>query len=900
MNSLELYIMKNLLLLLCAFCMSFSLYAQSDIAGTVVDTTGNSLPGANAILLRSSDSLLTSFGTTDGKGNFLMKDVPIGEYILRVSFLGFERPEQNVTVTKDDQYLGLGDLKMYPAGFLLNGVEVTADRIPIRMKGDTMMYDADAFAVGDNAAVEDLLRRMPGMSIDANGAITWRGQAVQQILINGKPFFSGNTSLITQNLDAKAIKSVEVFDKKSNKEELTGTDDGEDNTTVNLEMKEEFKAKIFGELYGGYGTMDSYEAGGNIFRISEASQLGALGTINNVNKVGFSGDELSNYNQSIGRGAWFSRGGSDGSLPVYGNGQTPGQNRSIAAGLNYGTTIGEGQLQLGYTLFDKELSQAQKILEAFNTGDRERTTETEQSDASGSYSHGISLNYEADIDTISRLDIIGAAYLTGNDATGNAGIAVRDQANGNQDYTVNEKSTSERPGGDLSINYGRRLGKPGRFIEFEVNGEYGESRNDLSVLTEGLNEELTISGALINGLQTQNRITKDLRYGGSIDYEEPLSEKWLLEADANYIVDESKGDYDFQLREERVDNLLTRNWNQLRVGTELERRFGRRNSFSFGARYYNSELRLEGDEMRSNRYNHILPFMRMRIRGKKGFYGLRFSASPNAPGISQLQTIAQPGNSGRVSVGNPDLTPSVNYRGSGFMWFNDQFRAISANANLSIRYSDNAFGNELTFTQGQQIYRPVNVSHSWNTNLYLGTTIGVNAINGEVRLSAQGGMSTGQGFVNGISRINTATNASAGLNLTTEFNEKSFLTAGYTYGLNRNAFDDDESETIKTVTHDLLGQFELELSPKWRFESRFLYRIFEAAAFANAANIPDLGMSLEIRPFKKAPHFFRFSVFDMFNQNTVINRQAQAFVTRETTSDALGRYFLGTFHYKIN
>lgn len=893
--------MKNFTLFF-AFLLTLNfLQSQSDIGGTVVDTMGNTLPGANAILLRTSDSLLTSFGTSDGKGDFLMKDVPPGEYILTLSFLGFERPEQKVTITTSDQYLGLGDLKMYPAGFLLNGVEVTADRIPIRMKGDTMMYDAEAFAVGENAAVEDLLRRMPGMSIDASGNINWRGQAVQQVLINGKPFFAGNTTMVTQNLDAKAIKSVEVFDQKTNKEELTGVDDGEENTTVNLEMKEEFKAKIFGEVYGGYGTAERYNAGGRLFRISDESQFGALGTINNVNRVGFSGDEMLSFNRTTGRGGWFSRGAntSQGEIPTFGNDQTPGQNRSIATGLNYGTLIGKGELQLGYALFDRELTVNETRLEAFNQRGNTRETNSQIIDATDSYSHRFTLNYEADIDTTSRMDINGALFVTGNGGLTGSAITVEDANNGNQDYTVDEVSNTERPAGDFSVNYSRRLGKPGRIIELEANGDFGKTTSDLTVTTAGLDETIDLTGALVNGMQLQNRLTIDNRYGASINFEEPLSEKLRWESDVNYIINESEADFRFQLQEDVVDNDLIRSWNTLRIGTGLVYRFGRRNNLSVSARYFSSELDITGDEVRNERYNFILPNLRLRLRSKKGFYNLRFSASPSAPSVSQLQTIAQPGRSGRVTIGNPTLEPSVRYNGSGFMWFNDEFRVVSANARVNVSYTDNAFGNALTFTSGQQIFQTVNVSHAWSGNLYLGTTVGFDAINGEVRLFGQLGGSVGQGFVDNVSQTNTATNLSTGINLTTELNDNSFLTAGYTYGQNRNAFDDEDTEAIVTVTHDILAQFELEISPKWRFESRFLYRFFEEAVFAGSADIPDLRLSLEVRPFKKAPHFFRFGVFDVFNQNTIINRQAQAFVNTETTSNALGRYFLGSFHYQI-
>jgi hypothetical protein len=218
--------MKHLYILLLCLLTTGGLSAQAEIVGTVMDSTGTTLPGANAVLLRSSDSLLTNFGTTDNNGAFRMQKVPAGDYLLRVTFLGYERPDQSLQITGEDQYLGLGDLKMYPAGFFLNGVEVTADRIPIRMKGDTMLYDADAFAVGDNAVVEDLIRRLPGMSVDASGQITWRGKAINEVMINGKPFFAGNSTLLTQNLEAKSITNVEVFDQKTDAEEISGIDDG--------------------------------------------------------------------------------------------------------------------------------------------------------------------------------------------------------------------------------------------------------------------------------------------------------------------------------------------------------------------------------------------------------------------------------------------------------------------------------------------------------------------------------------------------------------------------------------------------------------------------------------------------------------------------------------------------
>ncbi|MEO0732557.1 MAG: TonB-dependent receptor [Bacteroidota bacterium] len=891
--------MKNFFTLLVFLLVPTLLVAQAEISATVMDTTGTTLPGANAVLLRAQDSLLTSFATTDDKGVFLMQNVPAGKYLLRVTFLGYERPDQAIEVSADDQYFGLGDLKMYPAGFFINGVEVTADRIPIRMKGDTMMYNAEAFAVGENAVVEDLLRRLPGMSVDASGQITWRGKPISEVMINGKPFFAGNSTLLTQNLDAKAISNVEVYDQKTDNEEITGVDDGAENMTVNLEMKDEFKAKVFGELYAGYGTQERYQAGGKTFRISDATQIGILGTVNNVNKVGFSGDEISGFNGSSGRGRFVTFGG-EGALPVD-QGDAAGQNRSIAAGVNFGRSVGkDGQLTADYALFDRNQAQQATTLQSFNRARNNRIVETMEGNAADSYSHRIGFNFRQKIDSTSRLRANGAVYLTGGQTNTVANTRIQQAGEEDQAYDVNNLSNADQPGGNLDLNYNTRLGKKaGRTLRAGLEGDYSQNQNDSEILTAGLDESLAIPGVLINGLQTQDRVTTNLSYGADVSVTEPLSDKWRVSLGGDYRFNDSEGDFRFQLGEDRTNNLLDRIWRSTTGEASLVHTFGKGGNLSFGTEYEANVLDITGDEARKTNYNYLLPFIRLRSRMKKGFLSASIRSSSRAPSVSQLQTIARPGTSGRVTIGNPNLEPAVNTRLNSYLWFNDQFRAISANLNVNLTYTDNAFGNEVTFTDGQQIYRTINVGHAWSGGIFTGTTIGMNFINGELRLIGNVNGSRGEGFVDGESQVNTNLTYSVKANLTTELNEDSYLKVGYDLTRFRNSFEDDASPTTTQTTHNFLGQFELEVSPKWRFESRFLYSIFAANEFAAEQTIPDLRLSLEVRPFRKAGHFFRLSASDVFNQNTIVNRSVNSFVTTETTSDGLGFYFLGTFHYKL-
>ena len=896
--------MKKTLLTTLLFSLLTTLaHAQTEVVGTVSDTTGTTLPGANAVLLKASDSLLVAFGTTDDKGVFRMQNVAAGEYLLRVSYVGFERPDQPLSLTSEDQYLDLGNIRLYPAGFLLGGVEVTADRIPIRMRGDTMMYDAASFAVSENAVVEDLLRRLPGMTVDASGNITWRGKPISEVMINGKPFFGGNTTLLTQNLDAKAVKNVRVFDQKSDNEEITGVDDGNENITVDLETKEEFKAKAFGDIYAGYGTQDRYQAGGKAFRISDATQWGLLGTINNINKVGFSGDEISGFNGSSGRGRYFSwQGGGQTDGLAYDNGNATGDNRSIAAGLNFGKTIGkDGQLTADYALFNRQQTQRSATLQTFNREGDDRIISTREDNEAASYRHSFGAQLRQKIDSVGRLRINANLSFLGSDNQDRALTSIQNSRSETVDYTVDDNTDITQPRGSLSGSYNTKLSRTiDRTLSVNVNGGYSENEEVIVLVADGLEEASNVPGALVEGRQLQDRNTYTTDFGAEVEYGEPLGEKWSLRLSAEYDYDLDNSDFDFAFDEQITRNELERTWSTVRPGVEIVRGTPTGGRFSFGADYLNGQLELMGDETREEGFSYVLPFASYRKRLKKGFFNLGLRSNANAPTINQLQTIARPSVSGFVNLGNPELTPSRSTNMYSFIWYNDQFRVISANANINVGYTDNAFGNSVTFTRGQQIFRTVNVTHAWNTNLNLNGTVGMAFINGQLELNAGANYRVGQGFVELMTQTNENISLDGGAQVTTELNEDSYLTVGYAINNFRNSFSDSERAAITQTTHSLTGDFGLELSPIWRLETRFSYFIYDpTASLPDGEEIADMRVSLELRPFKKKGHYVRLSGSDLFNQNLVINRNVNQFTTTENSATALGRYFLATFFYKL-
>ena len=232
---------------------------QTTFKGALEDEAGLPIPGATLMVLDAVDSTLVQFGTSDTQGAFTIKNIPKGNYLLNISFLGMEPLFQPITSGLTEE-TDLGKIKLLPATTILSEVEVTADFTPIQISKDTISYNADAFQTQPNAVVEDLLKKLPGIEVGADGKIKAQGEEVQNIYVDGKEFFGSDPTMATKNLPAKALKKVKVYDKKSDMSAFTGVDDGTREKTIDLQLKDEFKEGLFGTAEAGYGTDERYNA----------------------------------------------------------------------------------------------------------------------------------------------------------------------------------------------------------------------------------------------------------------------------------------------------------------------------------------------------------------------------------------------------------------------------------------------------------------------------------------------------------------------------------------------------------------------------------------------------------------------------------------------------------------
>ena len=297
---------KRKLLLVAALLLSaVTAWGQSkfDISGVIIDKeTNEAILGANVRVLKSeTDSTLVAGAATDINGAFNLKKVDKGSYVLKITYIGYQSHVVALDLNKQkSKKVDMGYLTLTPDSKMLNEAVVTAQAAKMQMKGDSIVYNADAYRVAEGAVLEDLVKKLPGAKIDENGTIKINGKEVKKILVDGKEFFLNDKEVALKNLPTNIIDNIKAYDRKSDLARVSGIDDGEEETVLDLTVKKGMNNGWFGQLNGGIGTEKRYSARANINRFNGSNQYSLVAGANNVNDMGFGGGG--------GRGGFFGGG----------------------------------------------------------------------------------------------------------------------------------------------------------------------------------------------------------------------------------------------------------------------------------------------------------------------------------------------------------------------------------------------------------------------------------------------------------------------------------------------------------------------------------------------------------------------------------------------------------------
>lgn len=279
-------------MVLTLFC-TLSVLAQNKVitvSGRVIESDSKE-PAAQATvqLLTLPDSTFTTGLASNNQGAFTLSKVQAGKYLLKVSYIGFKTKLIPVQLTNSAPDKKMGTISLDPDAMMLSEAVVTAEAPQMTMREDTLEYNSAAFRTPEGAMLEELVKKLPGAEIDDNGNVKINGKEVKKIMVEGKEFFGGDVKTGLKNLPVNMIDKLKTYDKKSDLARITGIDDGEEETVLDLKVKPGMNQGWFGNIDGALGTEDRYSSSLMLNRMVDNNQFSVIGSANNVNDQRFSG-----------------------------------------------------------------------------------------------------------------------------------------------------------------------------------------------------------------------------------------------------------------------------------------------------------------------------------------------------------------------------------------------------------------------------------------------------------------------------------------------------------------------------------------------------------------------------------------------------------------------------------
>ena len=284
--------MVNRIILFCTTVLflaySSAAYSQSSaddygIKGRIIDNeSGETLVNCNVMLMTPDTTKMISGSATNQNGAFHIKDIKKGDFILKVSYIGYENMYRKVKIEKRRELKSVGTIALKPNTTLLETAVIEGKMQEVTVKDDTVIYNAAAFKVPEGSVLEELVKKLPGAEVEDDGTIKINGKTVKKILVEGKEFFSNETSMAMKNIPTEIVDKVKTYDKQSDMARITGIDDGQEETVIDLTIKKGMKNGWFGNINGGVGTKDRYNSRFTLNRFQDNLQASLIGNLGNT------------------------------------------------------------------------------------------------------------------------------------------------------------------------------------------------------------------------------------------------------------------------------------------------------------------------------------------------------------------------------------------------------------------------------------------------------------------------------------------------------------------------------------------------------------------------------------------------------------------------------------------
>jgi hypothetical protein len=897
-------------LVLFFLCCSFRVTAQLHaLTGTVIDKEDrHPVTGALVKAIDRKDTTIAFSVMTDENGHFRLEKLMPGNYLIRIRSLSYREFEKAITTNDKDTDLGTVEISLDSK--LINEVVVVGQGTAVQ-KGDTTIMKAGAFKVNPDASAEDLVKKMPGITVE-NGTVKAHGEEVQKVLVDGKPFFGDDPSVALKNLPADVIDKIQVYNKLSDQSELTGFDDGSSSKTINIITRKDARISQFGKFAGGTNFSDKYLVSGNMNIFKGPRRFTLTGMSNNVNMQNFAMQDIVGSTSGFGsRGGGMQGGG--------GFQGSRGVSKNSSAGFNYADNWGKKINVTGSYFFNTTeniLNQNTTTEYLFTEAARyARSNSTTLSDNSN---HRFNMRIEYNIDTLNSIIIVPRLSLQENSNRNNMQYVT---AGGGVNATTFSSNKTDANGYSFGsdITWRHKFLKKGRTLSARssVNNNSRNSETLQLASTDSIPDNQSVNGS-----------ASGLSLNTNLNYTEPVGKNSLLQV--TYINNFNRNSTDkesFRIDEalenpERMDslsNVYDNDYMTNRGGLSyLYRKDDIR--ISAGIDYQRADLtgqQIFPQEMSINKiFTSILPSMTISYK-MSDKSNLRFSyrTSTNAPSVSQLQNVIDNTNRLSLSSGNPGLrqeysqnimtnfayaNPTSGF--NAFLFLTGGFTSDVIASRTFYAKGDNLYLPEfnVTLRPGGKLTYPVNLDRAMNVRAILNLAYFIKPLKSNFNFVIGGSFSQSPGYIDTLLNRSNTYNLTNSLILTSNISSNLDFTLSYSsnYSLVNNSAN-VENMNDKYWYQSASGNINWIFWKGITLNSDFVYQNNKGLSRSYNQHYFVWNASVGKKFLKKQAAEVRIGVYDILDQNNNISRTVTASSITDTRTNAFQRYFLVLFRYTL-
>ncbi len=924
------YYAQHFVFLLTISLLSATVVGQNiTLKGKVADKTDKSaITGATISLILQKDSSQVAQKVTDAKGNFQFSNLSPATYLVKISYSGYEKIEQKIALQASNATAILFNIAKIATD--LEGITIISKPPPVKQKGDTSEFSASQFKVNPDATAEDMIKKLPGLTVAKDGTVTAMGEQVKKVTVDGKDFFGDDATAALKNLPAEVIDKIQVFDKLSDQAQLTGFDDGNSIKTVNIVTKSGIKNGQFGRIYAGAGTDSRYTAGGNVSFFKGNRRLSLVGNFNNINLQNFSAQDLLGVTSTGGGGGrgggGRGGGGGFGGADNFNVGQSSGISKTNAAGINFSNVYGKKLTLTGSYFYNNSNNTNESVTNTETFYDPKNLFSLQKSSsAADNTNHRVNMRLEYKIDSANSLFVIPSISFQKNNSVSNSSSQNYYGINDSTSTSLG-KTISNRNGYNIrnNIMFRHAFPKKGRTISIGLNTSW--SKNDGETYTDAA-YKFYKSAVVTDSLQNRfgDNSTNGTTIGANIAYTEPIGKKAQLQIDYTPSVQKNKADqqtfnydgskytvFDTSLSN-RFDNTITTN----NVGVNYRLGQSRDEQLSFGVNFQTATLESQRvfptTTSVHQTFSNILPNLMWRKKlSAASNIRVFYRASTNFPSVSQLQDVVNLSNPLSVSSGNPALKQSYTHFAAGRYSYTNSKTSKSFFANLMLQTAgdyissgtykasrDSVIQQNIVLKQGSQLTKPVNLDGYKSLRTFFTYSMPFKFIKTTVNLNAGFSYSKLPGLTNNINTITNSYAYNTGIVFASNVSEYVDFNISYSANFNNSATNTSTSTATKYVNQSAGAQLNLLSKKGWFLQNDVSGNTYSGLSTGFNQRFWLWNAAVGKKILKGQSGEIKLSVFDLLKQNQSITRTVTGAYIEDVQTQVLKQYFMLTFTYKL-